>query len=381
MMKNCQVNILVVENEKIIAEALKIKKLSFGQLYENIPIGLYYATSDGHFIKVNQTLTNMMGFKRKEELLKQTMEIRYINSEYQNQWLNAIKSKKTLKHTEMQWRRKDGSYIWVLESVRPLHDNQGDIICFEGAVQNITTQKETELQLRVIKKSLEDYITEMKEYARIASYDLQEPIQQISGYAQLLERQLYKQLSPEANEFIANIINGTERMQDLIQDFIDYTNVLTRTPKKEKISAEAIIENVIAHLHPEMLSLNANVQYNPLPDIFADPTMVQLLFRHLIDNALKYKSDTAPFIIISAESYPDQYQFNVKDNGIGITEAYQNQIFKLFKRMHSKSNYPGTGMGLAICKQIIKKHDGQIWVQSNEGKGASFSFTMKRGAS
>ncbi|MFC1569749.1 ATP-binding protein [bacterium] len=356
---------------------IKAKESQYQQLFENVPIGLYHASSDGTFLDVNQTLISMLGFESKADLLKQTIDMRYFNSEDHINWQKEIQTNETLQGIEIQWKKKDGTYIWMLESAQSIHDDEGKIICFEGAVQDLTAQKETELQLKTIKVTLEKYIIEMKEYARIASHDLQEPLRQISGYAQLLEKRLQGSMTTDVSEFISNITEGTDYMQGLLQDFVDYTHILTKNPEKTDFSMEAMIDSVISRFNPDLLMLNAKIDYDPLPDIIADPNMIQLLIEHLIENAIKYRSDTTPHIHISTANQPNGHQFTIQDNGIGIPAAYQSQIFQLFKRLHNKHNYPGTGLGLAICKQIVKKHGGQIWVKSGKEKGASFSFTIQ----
>lgn len=360
-----------------VDKKLRIRESQYQQLFESIPIGIYHASAEGKFLDVNQTLISMLEYTDKKDLLKQRVEKRYFNPKGKSAWLNSIQEKETLKGVETQWKTKNDNSIWVLESVKAIRDDKGKIICFEGAVQDISEKKKAETVLLNTKNALEDYITEMKEYARIASHDLLEPLRQVSSYAQLLEKRFYGKLDSEADEFISYITEGTERMHSLIQDFVDYTNVLTKSPQKFDISSEAIIESVISHLNPELLSIKATITYDPLPVISGDPNMIQLLFEHLIDNAIKYRSESPPTIHIFAEKQSDGFLFTLQDNGIGIPFAYQNQIFKLFTRLHSKQNYPGTGLGLAICKQIVKKHGGKIWVESKETGGAAFSFTIK----
>ena len=356
---------------------IKTKEAQYRQLFENIPIGLYHASSDGTFLDVNQSLVSMLGFSSRKDLLNQPMNARYSQPSDQARWLREIKSKGKLQGFETLWKRKDGTSVWLLESVKAYYNPEKQILCYEGAVQDISDQKRTELELKAIKRSLENYIVEMKEYARIASHDLQTPLRQVSGYAQLLERHLQTNSGPEVNEYMTHITEGTENMQMLLQDFMDYTRILTQYPEKEVISMEAMIDDVISRLNSELLLLNATIDYDTLPEISADPEMIQLLMRHLIDNALKYRSDAPPHIYISASNRENTYQFSIQDNGAGIPKAYQHQIFKMFKRLHTKYNNPGTGLGLAICKQIVKKHGGRIWVQSAEERGTSFFFTIQ----
>lgn len=358
------------------------KKLSnsesqYDRLFETIPVGIYHATSEGRFLNINPALVSMLNFDNKQELLEQSIETRYSNPDDKTRWIELINQEGELHSTEIQWRTKNGDCIWVLESIRTIRDSKGKIIRIESAVQDISKQKENESVLLNTKSILEDYIIEMKEYARIASHDLLEPLRQVSSYAQLLEKRYQGKINPEADEFISYITEGTDHMHSLIQDFVDYTNVLTKPADKTELSTEAIVESVISHLNPELLTINARITYDPLPIISADPNMIQLLFEHLIDNAIKYRSESPPVIHISSEPQQDGIQITLQDNGIGIPVAYHDQIFKLFTRLHNKRNYPGTGLGLAICKQIVRKHGGKIWVDSDSTNGAAFSFTIK----
>ncbi|MBN1781962.1 response regulator [bacterium] len=358
---------------------LQDREARFKRLFEHMPIGLYEASDNGNLISVNTALLDMLQYPSREVLLQETLESRYLNREDRDRWYKGIREHGLLQNFETQWKKYNGTGLWVLESVRAVYDRHRNIIGIEGAVQNITAQKTTEKELRAARDMLGNYCNQMKEYARIASHDLEDPLRLVSGYARLLEKQVIDKKDAEADDFISYIIDGTERMHLLIQDFMDYTRVLSKTPEKIDFDTEAIIDSVHTRLKPELHDIDAKIEYEPLPEIHADPGMIQLLFEHLIDNAIKYRSDSPPRIHISARTRPTGYEFTVQDNGIGVPKAYQDQIFHLFKQMHGGRTDFGTGLGLAICKQIVKKHGGVIWVKSDNGEGAAFCFTLQAG--
>jgi PAS domain S-box-containing protein len=217
---------------------------------------------------------------------------------------------------------------------------------------------------------------DLEQFAYVASHDLQEPLRMVASYLQLLERRYRGQLDESADEFINYAVDGATRMQTLINDLLDYSRVDSRGKSFVLTPCSAILDRAIANLQTTIKAAHATVTCAPLPEIMADATQLTQLFQNLISNAIKFCSDQPPQIHISSQRRADTWLFSVQDNGIGIDSEYIDRIFLIFQRLHSRGEYPGTGIGLAICKKIIERHGGSIWVESQPGQGSTFYFTI-----
>lgn len=223
---------------------------------------------------------------------------------------------------------------------------------------------------------------ELEQFASVASHDLQEPLRMVISYLQLLERRYKHQLDAKADQFITYAVDGALRMQTLINDLLNYSRVSTRGQAFQLVDCQASVESAIANLQIAITENNAIITYDPLPQIMADPTQLTQVWQNLISNAIKFHGEKAPKIHISATRSEEEttssktWLFSVQDNGIGIEPQYQDRVFLIFQRLHSRSKYSGTGIGLAVCKKIIERHGGRIWVESQVSQGSSFYFTI-----
>lgn len=230
-------------------------------------------------------------------------------------------------------------------------------------------------------KQLEQYINsnlELEKFAYVASHDMKEPLRNIVSFSQLLKRRCAKQLDGEAKEYVDFIVDGTKRMENLINDLLDYSRVNETGKNMTKVDTNFIVEKIAITLRSSIAKYNVQINFQNLPTVWGNELLLTQLFQNLITNAIKFSKGRKqpPQINISAKRDNGYWQFSVQDNGIGIEKQYHNQIFLLFKTLHSKGEFTGTGIGLAICKKIIDKHKGNIWVTSQNDKGSTFYFTM-----
>jgi len=261
---------------------------------------------------------------------------------------------------------------------------QGEVICNEenipvrttGTIQDITERKKAEEILKSKFEELARSNEELEQFAYISSHDLQEPLRMITSYLQLLQRRYQGELDDKADKYIYYAVDGASRMQNLINDLLEFSRVTTRAREPEPTDSEFILNQVLSNLEIFMKENEATVSYDPLPKVMADYTQLVQVFQNLIANAIKFHSEEAPKINISAEKNASEWIFSVQDNGIGIDPQYSDKIFEVFKRLHKKEEYAGTGIGLAICKKIVELHGGRIWVESELGKGSTFYFTL-----
>jgi len=251
------------------------------------------------------------------------------------------------------------------------------------AVQRFNAEAELEkyrLHLEeMVKQQTEELIRsnkDLEQFAYVASHDLQEPLRMIAGYTQLLQQRYKDKLDEDANQFILYTVDGVLRMQNLITDLLTYSRLETRSETFEPVDCRAVLDDVLATLQMTIEENNAVIKYGPLPTVRANKGQLFQLFQNLISNAIKFRSDKPPLINITAKPQDKQWLFSVSDNGIGMEPQYLERIFVIFQRLHTRDKYPGTGIGLAICKKIVERHGGRIWAESQPGKGSTFHFII-----
>ncbi|MBD2070993.1 response regulator [Leptolyngbya sp. FACHB-671] len=220
---------------------------------------------------------------------------------------------------------------------------------------------------------------ELEQFAYVASHDLQEPLRMVASYVQLLERRYQDQLDQNARDFIAYAVDGTVRMQELIQALLSYSRIGTRGKEFRLTDCNSALDRALENLRLAIAETEAVITHDPLPELMADSIQLSQLFQNLLGNALKFRSDRPPVIHIGAVQKEELWLFSVQDNGIGMETKYGDRIFAIFQRLHSRTKYPGSGIGLAISKKIVERHGGQIWVESTPGEGTTFYFTIPVG--
>ncbi len=241
---------------------------------------------------------------------------------------------------------------------------------------NINEIKRKERELNELLEKLERSNKELEQFAYVASHDLQEPLRMVASFTQLLEKKYGESLDDSGKEYIYYAVDGANRMQRLINDLLEYSRVSTKGSHFEDIDLTNVVSQAIANLRKKIEESNAVIAVDDLPKINGDPNQLIRLFQNLIDNSIKFCKEESPLISISAQRNKNKWAISVADNGIGIDEKYNEKIFQIFQRLHRKEDYPGTGIGLSICKRIVERHGGDIWVKPNGNKGTTFSFTI-----
>jgi PAS domain S-box-containing protein len=248
---------------------------------------------------------------------------------------------------------------------------------YEELQQELTERQRAEKKLEHYAAELERSNRELEHFAYIASHDLQEPLRMVTSYLQLLERRYRGKLDQDADDFIAYAVDGATRMHLLINDLLTYSRVSTRAKPFEPTNCSDILSHALSNLGVAIEESEATITFDDLPIVEADATQLTQVFQNLISNAIKFhKKDVPPCIHVSAERQEDGWRFSVRDNGIGIAAEHTERIFLIFQRLHTREEYPGTGIGLAVCKKIVERHNGRLWVESKPGEGSTFYFTI-----
>ncbi len=281
--------------------------------------------------------------------------------------------------SEFRLRTKAGSWNWVLSRGKVLvRDTNGAPLRAIGTHLDITARKEAEERLAAKVEELARSNTELEQFAYVASHDLQEPLRMVSSYCQLLQRRYQGKLDASGDEFIEYAVEGATRMHALIDDLLAYSRVATKGKPLEQVDCTVVLRDALTNLKVALEQSDAIVTHDPLPTVLAHGNQLVQLFQNLISNAVKYRGAHRPEIHVAVDVQEEGWRFAVRDNGIGFDPQFADRIFVIFQRLHTKAEYPGTGMGLAICKKIVEQHGGRIWVESQPGLGSVFYFSIPR---
>jgi signal transduction histidine kinase len=265
-------------------------------------------------------------------------------------------------------------YVFILSTLKVEYEKRIKLIkeLQDSLAELNHTKEELERMSRDLARSNDD----LKQFAYAASHDLQEPLRVVAGYVNLLARRYKDRLDANADEFIEYIVDGVKRMQALIKDLLEYSQVGIKEKHFKPVESSLAVGLAVGNLQATIEECGATVTYDELPTVIADFSQMSRLFQNLIGNAIKYRGNDPPKVHISSERNGNEWIFSVKDNGIGIDPKNLERIFVIFQRLHGREEYPGTGIGLATCKKIVAHHGGRIWAESEPGKGSIFYFTI-----
>ena len=295
--------------------------------------------------------------------------------------LERISRGERLDHYQTKRRRKDGRVLSISLTVSPIRDAAGTIVGASKIARDVSEQVQQQQALQEANELLRRSNADLEQFAYSASHDLQEPLRMVCAYSDMLQRKFGGRLGTGGDEYISYILAGALRMEQLLQDLRAYTqaSILDRDVLAEG-DAHAALRSALVNLTPALVSSGAVITQESLPGVRLHEFQLQQLFQNLIGNAIRYRREEAPHIHVGAERSGAHWTFSVRDNGLGIDPQYKEQIFGIFKRLHTSAEYPGTGMGLAICQRIVERAGGRIWVESELGRGATFFFTVPAGS-
>ena len=363
--------VLVSSAIRDISDRLRAEQ-KFRALLEAAPDAMVIVDENGRIVLVNAQTERVFGYGR-EELLGKTVEIlvperfRERHATHRVGFSSEPKVRGMGAGLELFGRRKDGTEFPVEISLSPIQTHEGVLV--SSAIRDISDRQR-------VQEDLARSNADLEQFAYLASHDLQEPLRMVSAYVQLLGEEYRGKLGTDADEYIHFATDGAKRMQDLIRDLLEYSRVGKKREPFELTDCEEALGVAVANLRRTIAESEASVTHDPLPQVMGARSELVQLFQNLIGNAIKFRGAEKPHVHIAAERRQKQIVFSVRDNGIGIEPKHFERIFRMFQRLHGREEYPGTGVGLAICKKVVEHHGGRIWVESTPGAGSTFFFTM-----
>ena len=277
---------------------------------------------------------------------------------------------------EYRLKTKQGEYRWFNGHGEAIRDDEDRPVRMSGTIVDITARKNAEEQLKESAEELSRSNRELEQFAYVASHDLQEPLRMVASFCQKLEKKYNDQLDDSAKEYIHFAVDGAKRMQGLVDALLTYARVGKKKADIAAVDLNKVLQTILHDLDAAIKEKSATIKVGPLPVIMADEIQMHQLFQNFLTNALKFKGDRLPVVEVSARKKNDGWEFAVSDNGIGIEEQHFQKLFVIFQRLHTRTDYPGTGIGLALCKKIIENFGGKIGVTSKVGQGTTFNFTL-----
>lgn len=368
-----------ITERKRMEEELAHERDLLHTLMGNTPDQIYFKDQQSLFTRINPAAAKAIGFECPEDAVGcSDFEVHPhdLASEYFVDEQRLMQTGEPIVGKLEVQRQSDGTERWLSSTKVPIRDRTGAIVGVSGISRDVSDRIEVEEELRRTAAELARSNEELQQFAYVASHDLQEPLRMVASYTQLLARRYRDKLDDDGVEFINYAVDGATRMQGLIQDLLTYSRVGTRGDAFTPVALESAVARGLQNLKVALDETGAVISCDPLPTIHGDLGQLAQLFQNLIGNALKFRGAETPHVRISAERQGSAWVVSVADNGIGIEPEYAERIFVIFQRLHGKTDYPGSGIGLSICKKIVTRHGGKIWVERSAEGGSTFRFTL-----
>ena len=345
------------------------------RLLNQLNVGVFRLSWEGRLIEANPAFLRLLGFAPDTEATLINFRTHYVSPGDRDKILRELSQHGQVHEHAVQLRRHDGELIWVRIS-KSLSLEAGRDVFIDGLMEDIRERKLSEEALVQKAEELARTNAELEQFAYIASHDLQEPLRMVASYSSLLARRYSSQLDEQARGYIGMLIESSGRMQSLIRDILALSRV-GRIETPALMHCDEVVARAIFNLQTMIQESGARVLVDSLPSVMGDAVLIGQVFQNLIVNAIKFRSSQPPLISITARHLDGCWQLSLADNGIGIAPEHFERIFGIFQRLHTRSEYPGTGIGLAFCRKVVQHHGGRIWVESTPGQGSTFHFTLR----
>ncbi len=369
-----------VEQLQSAREALRARERRLAGIIESAMDAIITVDDEQNIVMFNPAAEKMFGLTAADALgrnLSQLIPSRF-RSAHAQQVRDFGETNQTRRHIGgmdcLCGLRADGTEFPAEISISQIEER--GVKLFTAIVRDISERKHAEDELSRRAEDLARSNRDLEQFAYVASHDLQEPLRMVAAYTQLLAERYRGYLDENADKYIAYVIEGTTRMQTLIQDLLAFSRIGRNRRERQNVDLEAVLDEAAENLKASIQESRAVLTRGKLPLVHGERSQLVQLFQNLIGNAIKFRGENAPRISISAESRGQECVFAVADNGIGIATEYRERVFEIFQRLHTRAEYPGNGIGLSICKKIVEQHGGRIWVESEPGQGATFKFIL-----
>ncbi len=369
---------VAAEREQAVA-ALFESEARFRLMADTAPVLIWMSGPDAQYTFFNKPWSEFTGRMPEQEQGNGWLEDIHPDDLQSclNTYHSAFQARQSFR-MEHRLRRVDGAYRWVLNTGIPRFAPNGSFAGYIGSCIDITERKHIEDTLSRQTRELQWMVAELQQFARVAAHDFQEPLRMVTSYVQLLAQRYQGKLDLDAEQWITYAVEGSKRLQRLILDLLAYHEVGAQTPEFTAVDCEAVLAGVLSDLRGTIAERGAVITHDPLPTVRGDVVQLQVVFRNLISNGIKFQPQHPPHVHISATQDENAWVLAVHDNGVGIDPQHLERLFLIFQRLHTREPYPKPGVGLAMCKKIVERHGGQIWVESELGKGTTFFFTIPR---
>jgi PAS domain S-box-containing protein len=374
----CRIAAIDITELKKAQESLRDSERRYRGVFENASVGISLVDLDGNWLYVNDKFCEIVGYSR-EALTGTEFSVLTHPDDVHNDRLmyDKLMSLEISNYfLEKRYVRKDGQIIWVSIYRALQKDEAGKPVYSIRIVTDITEQKKIEEERSMLTEELKRSNNDLHDFAYIVSHDLKEPLRAVNGFMVLLEQRYKEQLDEKALAYIDFAVNGAKRMDTMLRGMLEYSRVQTHARPLTLTEGHTAFTTAVTNLWTQITEAHAAVTCDPLPSIKADGTQLVQLLQNLISNAIKYRGGQNPEVHVGCKRQENGWLFSVRDNGIGIAPEQYERIFGMFQQVNPSRNYSGYGIGLAICKKIVERHGGKIWLESQLGKGSTFFFTI-----
>jgi PAS domain S-box-containing protein len=354
------------------------KDAPYRRIFEELSSGAFVAASSGEILEANPAMAEILGYDTPEDVTRRSIDQLFVNREAADRWRAGLESRETLNHIDTELVRSDGNPVRVRINARWVEGELPGTRQLLGTAYVIEAEPAADVKKEWRSEELARSNEELEQMVYVVSHDLQQPLNVVSRFLDLISERDGDRLSESGRDYLEHTINAAANLQRMVDAVLRYSRIDTKEQQFQAVDLNRVRDKVLRMLGDEIQEIEAKITSDELPAVMADETQMEQLFQNLLGNALKFHSDRPPVIHIESDGQREEWVLAFGDNGIGIDPKSSDRIFLMFQRLHTQEEYPGTGIGLAVCKRIVTRHGGRIWVESQPGVGSTFFVALPR---